>query len=190
MPSRFSLSDRLKLNKKLQEANEAAELEAREQIKNSTFTQICTKIRWIFYVQIAISISSFFFTPFKAYEVVNYYERQQIQAKGSVAGYRGLIKTFSEKHITIASIRLRSNYFIKGDTICVLRNVFYKIEGVKHKSSKWPYFLETKWVFCFIWFFFGGVAIFCENAIRSRDLILRNRLSILLLIIIVLYFAI
>lgn len=186
----MSIVNRFKLSKRLQEAKETAELEQIKRIRNSRFTDFCNKIRWAFYIQVGISIGSFFYQPFKTTEIVKHYERITVNVKGQFLTFRGIIKSLPQNEYQITSRRLRDNNLVEGDTVQVLRNFFYKIEGVKHKSSEWPYFLESKWVFCFVWFFFGAVAMLTEKAYRSHDLQTRNLLSMLLLVSIVLYFII
>ncbi len=157
---------------------------------NSGRANIYTKLRYIFYAHMLMALSGFVFTPFKTVETVSSYERQTIRAKNSTAGYRGIFNTNSGKKYTVSSIRLKDAHFSEGDTILVLRNFYYKLEGVKHKNAETPYFLETKWVFCFIWFFLGGLALISERFHRSNDIVIRNRLTILLLFVMALYFFI
>lgn len=157
---------------------------------NSGRAKYYTLLRYIFYAHVVAALSGFVLTPFKSLEIINIYERQTIRAKNSTAGYRGIFETNSGKKYTVASIRLKNAQFSKGDTILVLRNFYFKLEGIKHKNADMPYFLETKWVFCFIWFFLGGMALISERFHRSKDVIMRNRLTILLLLVMALYFII
>jgi hypothetical protein len=178
---RIQRAEKIKLFQEEKDKEEAANL-------NSSFPgRFGNSIRLMLYVQIFVAVSSFFFYPFANKEVIRFYTVERHNYKGTTI-FNRIIRTETEKEINLSGLTNEKYKLAIGDTVLVLRNFFYKVDGVSKPGIHDPYHVTKKLVWCFIWIFALPTAIFSSFFKRPRDLKIKNRLTFGLLILIVLYF--
>jgi hypothetical protein len=186
---KLSTEERIRRSEKkkiFDQEKESAEIKA---LNDTFFAKIRNPIRWLLYLEIFVSVSTFFFFPFRTKETVLFYHYETRTYKGTPI-YSRIIRTESEKELLLTSVTKKDLKIAKNDTIFVLRNLFYKTEAVTKANCEHVYYTSQKLIWCFVWIFALPTAIASSFFKTARDIKIRNRLTLGLALITLLYFLV
>lgn len=158
-----------------------------EKYHNSWMSKVERPFRILFFIQVCLVLCGFFFSPFKSLEVIDKYNYSVSTIRRGGKFYYGNIKTISGENIQVTSVRLQNAQITAGDSIYILRNIFYKTEGITHLKSNKTYFNMKMWVWSFIWLFFLSTAVASAYFKAPQDLFIKARISIILFILFLAY---